>query len=685
MTAEAAPSNSLKDWLTLALCAALLLLFAGLSYSAVLTKNATYDEPLHAVSGYAIRTFGDYRIDPEDPALFTRLSALPHGSNALKFDKDDANFKSIFKVHDAQWFSAVKTLYDTPGNDADAYINRSRFVFMLIGLATGALVCWWAWKLAGRIGAFAATACYGLDPNFLGHASLVKNDVPLALVTVGLMFAIWRAGRRATWWNLAGVAVALAAAMNLKFSGPIFVMITFVALVARALMPGSWKVISWELKTRFTRLIMPFATCLVAGIVAYIAIWACYGFRFAPTSDPSLHFDFNAIVDRGRTNVWQIQNQNRDKTKLTNDQLMSEVKQIPTPRLATITQSLLDHKLLPEAWLDGFYYTYATTLLRGTYLNGRYSITGWWYFFPLSVIYKTPTAVLVTALFALLVPIGISIRRGFEPWDALVGVAAILLLWRIVSWAIGQPWSANWTANLNGVIIGLIVVRLIPILLKRTQQTEWWAAVCLITPVIIYGGTAMMSNFNLGIRHVLPLLPFLHLACGIIVSRMLWRWGTIGALLAAGLGMALAIESCSAWPGYISFFNAPAGGWRGGVFKLSDSNLDWGQDLKLLADWQKAHPDKNLYLCYFGTADPDYYRIKRVELWGGYDLSQQIIPGAEMPPGIIAMSATRLQGTYMTPQQRDLYSPLHKCEPREILGGTIYLYDWPLRPPTTQQ
>src|SRR5205085_7860262 len=134
--------------------------------------------------------------------------------------------------------------------------------------------------------------------------------------------------------------------------------------------------------------------------------------------------------------------------------------------------------------------------------------------------------------------------------------------------------------------------------------SEWWDAVCLTVPVIIYGGMAMASNFNLGIRHVLPLLPFLHIAIGIIVSRMLWRWGKIGALLAGGLAMSLAIESCSAWPNYPSFLNSPAGGWRAGVFKLSDSNLDWGQDLRLLADWQKTHPDKLIYLSYFGTADP---------------------------------------------------------------------------------
>src|SRR3982750_2234283 len=117
------------------------------------------------------------------------------------------------------------------------------------------IVCWWAWKLAGRIGAFAATACYALDPNFIGHASLVKNDVPLALVTVGLMCAIWSAGRKVTWWNLAGIIIALAAAMNIKFSGPVFFIITFLTLLTRALMPGDWSVLNQHLRSRLARLV----------------------------------------------------------------------------------------------------------------------------------------------------------------------------------------------------------------------------------------------------------------------------------------------------------------------------------------------------------------------------------------------------------------------------------------------
>ncbi|HEX3356833.1 MAG TPA: hypothetical protein VHS31_07680, partial [Tepidisphaeraceae bacterium] len=559
-------------------------------------------------------------------------------------------------------------------------INRSRFLFMSIGLVTGAMVCWWAWKLAGRIGAFAATACYALDPNFLGHAVLVKNDVPLALVTLGLMFAIWRCGRRITPWNLTGIVLALAAAMNVKFSGPIFFVIAFLALLGRALMNESWIAFKWEFKTRVTRLIVPAGVMLVAGIVSFIAIWACYGFRYAPTSDPNLHFDFEAIVNRAKTNIVETATPGLDAPP---PPILDDIKKTPTPWEANVTQSLMDHKLLPEAWLHGFFYTYATTLMRGCFLNGRISITGFWYYFPLCLLYKTPTAVLTITLIAFITAIILWMRAGFNLWDIAIGVSLFFILVRLIVWLCGAELGPGANTVWSMLILLPLLVRFIPVVLKSSSQSDAWIAICLAMPVIIYGGLAMKSNFNLGIRHLLPLLPFLHLAVGIVAARLLWRWGKIGALLVGGLGMTLAIESCSAWPNYLAFFNVPSGGWRGGISHLSDSNLDWGQDLILLADWQKNHPDKVLYLCYSGIADPDYYHINHLDLPGGYVFSNhEVMP---QQPGILAISATCYQGTYMSKSYRDFYSPLHKVEPREILGGTIYLYDWPLRPPTTQQ
>ncbi len=64
---ETAPDQSgpqRDGWLVAIIVSALLLIFAGLSYCAVLTKCATYDEPLHLVGGLVHRYLHDYRINP---------------------------------------------------------------------------------------------------------------------------------------------------------------------------------------------------------------------------------------------------------------------------------------------------------------------------------------------------------------------------------------------------------------------------------------------------------------------------------------------------------------------------------------------------------------------------------------------------------------------------------------------
>src|SRR5439155_14313412 len=57
-----------------------------------------------------------------------------------------------------------------------------------------------------------------------------------------------------------------------------------------------------------------------------------------------------------------------------------------------------DHKLLPASWLHGLLFTRASILLRRTFLCGQYSITGWWYYFPLAMLFKTPLATLAVLL-----------------------------------------------------------------------------------------------------------------------------------------------------------------------------------------------------------------------------------------------------------------------------------------------
>src|SRR5262249_10836750 len=84
-------------------------------------------------------------------------------------------------------------------------------------------------------------------------------------------------------------------------------------------------------------------------------------------------------------------------------------------------------------------------------------------------------------------------------------------------------------------------------------------------------------------------------------------WG--GGLAWGGLA-AQALAVASIHPYELSYFNVLAGGPIGGRRILADSNLDWGQGLKLLAQLQRHRPEfRNLTLFYFGDTEPARYGV----------------------------------------------------------------------------
>ena len=180
---------------TAAIVCGLLVVFGLLSFTAVLGKSATYDEPLHLIGGQVHRYLDDFRINPEDPALFGWWSTLPHGSDAMPLDKTDAHYEGAPLNMNEQWWFVVQTLYHRGAAVADSFLNTSRFMFVLIGLALGALIALWAYQLGGAPAAIAASVLFCFDPNMLAHSGLVKNDVPLSMFMCALGYCTWRLGR----------------------------------------------------------------------------------------------------------------------------------------------------------------------------------------------------------------------------------------------------------------------------------------------------------------------------------------------------------------------------------------------------------------------------------------------------------------------------------------------------------
>jgi hypothetical protein len=146
-------------------------------------------------------------------------------------------------------------------------------------------------------------------------------------------------------------------------------------------------------------------------------------------------------------------------------------------------------------------------------------------------------------------------------------------------------------------------------------------------------------------------------------------------LVIAGLSLGVAGESLAATPDFLCFFNAAAGGPEKGIHLLGDSNLDWGQDLAAVADWQRRHPETQLYLSYFGMVDPAAYGIRYHPMPGNFLFGPSPSKEPIQEPAVLAISASHLQGLSVEMNLGDFYAPYKTKAPREILGGTIYLFD----------
>jgi len=207
------------------------------------------------------------------------------------------------------------------------------------------------------------------------------------------------------------------------------------------------------------------------------------------------------------------------------------------------------------------------------------------------------------------------------------------------------------------------------LVLRRAPGKGWLAALRKISlpwyvvsvPPTIYSISCLASSINIGIRHLLPIYPFLFLFAGAALFCLppaRFR----RAVQAAGLALAalLICESVSAYPEYLAFFNRAVGGPENGPRYLLDSNVDWGQNLKKLKAYLDAQGLETVCLDYFGTADPSYYGIQYVPIDDG------------RPPKLgcpIAVSVHSLYG------RRDQYKWLLDKQPTAMIGYGIYVYD----------
>jgi 4-amino-4-deoxy-L-arabinose transferase-like glycosyltransferase len=144
--------------------------------------------------------------------------------------------------------------------------------------------------------------------------------------------------------------------------------------------------------------------------------------------------------------------------------------------------------------------------------------------------------------------------------------------------------------------------------LWRDPRSRAEASLTLLTPVVLFLVLAG-SSYNIGIRHLLPVYPFLALAAAGVLARLGEGAGgrrRLALALLVGLPLVSAVEVARVHPFELSYFNPLAGGPVGGRRILSDSNVDWGLDLKRLAAELRRRGVDRPTVCYFGGDDVPY-------------------------------------------------------------------------------
>jgi hypothetical protein len=262
-----------------------------------------------------------------------------------------------------------------------------------------------------------------------------------------------------------------------------------------------------------------------------------------------------------------------------------------------------------------------------TYFLGQISRNGWREYFP--VIYLSKETV---------------------TFHALVLIAIIYGLSRLRKPAKGQFWPKI-----------------------REFGFKYLAQIAMALFAAIYWTTSVGGNLNLGVRHLMPVLPFTMVLAGggaaAFMDAKRWKIALV-AVLCAGQAISIAF----AYPSFLAYYNELAGGSSHGYKIAVDSNTDWGQDLKRLKIWADANGVGKIYIDYFGGADPKYYFGSRFEGWWSARDRKELPPGS-----YLAISATMLQGQRAVPAPgSDListeYDWLNAYQPAAVIGHSIFVY-----------
>lgn len=589
-------------WFAVAV-AVIVVVMAVLQISSVRQESQTVDEGVHLAAGYSYWKTGDFRLNPEHPPLVKLLASVPLLFLPLQLPTDHPSWERR-----DQWAFAREFLYRNTV-PADTLLFLGRLPVIILSLALAVVVGLWARSLWGFAGGLLALILLAFDPTFLAHSRYVTTDLGVTLwfFVSTILFARYldEPSHRRFW----PVAITFAFAQLSKFSATILWFIFPLLWLARAVRDDHRRDLGFRNALIFF---------LGLFLITHLIVFAVYGFEFRPPlSDPQF-----ASVYHNRS-------------------LWSQVNPDEQPPVAEAVLRLTDPATPLGSTLRGVFATVplpAYTYFRGlssvlwhnywghsSYLLGETRSTGWWYYFPIAWFVKTPPTKLLLLLLAILY-LGRLLRHRTEHYQRKQAVIK------------SSPFLTAF----------------------RSADFQY---ITLILPPLVYFLVSLTSNINLGVRHLLPIYPFLAVLTASLVTvrfrALQWLWQTSFISIIA---LFLA-SSALIYPYYLSYFSELVGGARAGARYLVDSNLDWGQELKRLGAYLKKRHIPFVYTVYFGQAPLETYLD-----------DARYLPTSKEPEAIAALDGwAAISATALFSMEE--YAWLRERHPTEKIGYAIFLYD----------
>jgi hypothetical protein len=548
--------------------------------------NQTFDEPKHIASGLEWWERGTYTIDSQQPPLARVAATLgPYlagvRSRGRTLEERIAEGTSELNTNNAYWSN----------------LALARIGILPFYLLACAVVWFWTERVAGGRAALMAILLFTSLPAVLGHSGLATTDmaVTASLCASLLCFVLWLEDPtpRRTWL----FGITLGVAVLSKFSTFVF----FPACIA-VLVVGRASVMRHNAKLLPGGFAQRFRSVLACLAIASLVVWAGYRFELTPLIAA-------------------------DGSRALSDQQHLEHALGRHPALLRIAQTI-GRTPLPGMMVVRGVLSVQNDNAEGCSANffGQWSRKGWWYFFPVLLVFKTPLAFLILVLVGLV----LMFRQSRMSGSTMLSVAPAFFMAAII-------------------------------------------------------GVSLFARINIGIRHILPVYPLLAIVAACAVEAMFAQYKSAALkVVACGLIAWLVISSALAHPDYLAYFNELIPDRPERI--IVESDLDWGQDLQRLSNRLRERGVPGLSLAYFGTADvrkfnlPQFRELppyEKVEGWVAISVHNLELPADALisydPSGVTYSSIpVGLAGSVRA--EGGPFSWLKSYSPIERVGRSILLY-----------